>query len=95
VDDVSASIPASVISMRFHNGLVDIMAKAARILRERTGLNHVCASGGTFNNMLVTRRLTELLKADGFEVFTHSTVPCGDGGICLGQALIAAHLSHR
>jgi hydrogenase maturation protein HypF len=93
VDDVRVSTPVGIISARFHNGLAAVMANTARILRERTGLNRVCASGGTFNNRLLTQRLTALLKADGFEVFTHSLVPCGDGGLCLGQAMIAAHLS--
>jgi hydrogenase maturation protein HypF len=91
--DVRSGAPASIISARFHHGLVDVLARTAQILRERTGLNRVCASGGTFNNRLLTQRLVEMLQDDGFEVFTQSLVPCGDGGLSLGQAMIAAHRS--
>jgi hydrogenase maturation protein HypF len=91
ISDVRCGIPASIISARFHRGLVDVLARAAQILRERTGLNRVCASGGTFNNRLLTQRLVQLLQDAGFEVFTQSLVPCGDGGLSLGQAMIAAH----
>lgn len=50
-----------------------------------------CASGGTFNNKLLKQRLLELLQDDGFDVFFQSQVPCGDGGLSLGQAMIAAY----
>jgi hydrogenase maturation protein HypF len=91
VADVLALVPAGVISLRFHKGLADVLAKSARLVRECTGLHRVCASGGTFNNRLLLRELKALLRADGFEVFTQRQVPCGDGGLCLGQAMIAAH----
>jgi len=48
-------------------------------------------SGGTFNNLLVFEHLMHALELHGFEVFTHSEVPAGDGGLSLGQALVAAH----
>jgi hydrogenase maturation protein HypF len=91
VADVLASVPSGVISMRFHNGLAGVLANSAHLVRERTGLRRICASGGTFNNRLLLRKLKTLLEADGFEVFTQHQVPCGDGGLCLGQAMIAAH----
>jgi hydrogenase maturation protein HypF len=91
ISDLLAFTPASVISTRFHNGLAAILTRSARFVRESTGLDRVCASGGTFNNKLLLRKLTALLEADGFEVFTQRQVPCGDGGLCLGQAMIAAH----
>lgn len=91
VEDVLASTPVGVISRRFHNGLAEVLCRSAHSLRERTGLHRVCASGGTFNNRLLLRKLRALLEADGFEVFTQHQVPCGDGGLCLGQAMIAAH----
>lgn len=95
VDDVLASTPAGIVSLRFHNGLVAVLARGAHLVRERTGLHRVCASGGTFNNKLLLRKLTALLEADGFEVFSQRQVPCGDGGLCLGQAMIAAHRCRR
>jgi hydrogenase maturation protein HypF len=91
VGDVLASVPVSVISARFHNGLADVLARSACLVREQTGLERVCLSGGTFNNRLLLRKLTALLEAEGFAVFAQHQVPCGDGGLSLGQAMIAAH----
>ncbi len=91
VSDVLASVPAGMMSARFHNGLADVLARTARLLRERTGLHRVCASGGTFNNALLVQKLSRALEADGFEVFLQRQVPCGDGGLSLGQAIIATH----
>lgn len=91
VRDLQQGLPAGVISQRFHNGLVDVCARLARLLRERAGLNHVCLSGGSFQNVYLLERLQRRLETDGLDVFTHSEVPAGDGGLSLGQALVAAH----
>jgi hydrogenase maturation protein HypF len=64
-------------------------------LRERTGLNKVCLSGGTFQNVRLLGCALRLLRAAGFEVYTHSRIPSNDGGISLGQAAIAACLLNR
>ncbi len=89
--DISEGASVSVISRRFHNGLVDVIARLATLLRERTNLNRVCLSGGTFQNAYLLEHLTGNLEARGFVVFTHGEVPAGDGGLSLGQAMIAAH----
>jgi hydrogenase maturation protein HypF len=89
--DVSLGAPAPLISARFHNGLVAVLAKIAVLLRERTGLDRVCLSGGTFNNSYLVEHLRGRLLNDGFQVFTQNEVPSGDGGLSLGQAMIAAH----
>lgn len=91
VHDLQEGRPASFVSRRFHNGLVDAFARLATLLRERTGLNRVCLSGGSFQNVSLLEGLERRLKAERFEVFTHSEVPPGDGGLSLGQALVAAH----
>jgi len=65
--------------------------RLACLLREESSLNQICLSGGTFNNVLVSEQLTCNLFSHGFSVFTHSEVPAGDGGLSLGQALVAAH----
>jgi hydrogenase maturation protein HypF len=89
--DLHRGAPVSTLSRRFHNGLVDVLARVSGLLRERTGLNRVCLSGGTFQNAYLLERLTTRLAADRFEAFTHSEVPAGDGGLSLGQAVVAAH----
>lgn len=46
-------------------------------------------SGGVFQNRLLLRLTIEALEREGFDVLTHRLVPCNDGGISLGQAVIA------
>jgi hydrogenase maturation protein HypF len=91
VEDLQRKICRETMSSRFHNGLVETLARLACLLRDESSINQVCLSGGTFNNVLVLDPLIHKLEFDGFEVFTHSRIPAGDGGLCLGQALVAAH----
>lgn len=91
IGDLLNGVPTGVISLRFHNGLVEVFTQLAMLLRERTGTKRVCLSGGTFQNVYLLERLQSRLLSNGFEVFTHSQVPAGDGGLSLGQALVAAH----
>ena len=49
----------------------------------------MCLSGGTFQNMYLLERTAGGLRAQGLEVFLHAQVPRNDGGIALGQAVIA------
>ena len=67
-----------------------MLAEVARRLRQRTAVDRVCLSGGSFNNLQLFERLQARLIEDGFQVFSHREVPAGDGGLSLGQALIAA-----
>jgi hydrogenase maturation protein HypF len=91
VEDLRRDTPIETISRRFHNGLVQTLARLASLLRDEYSINRVCLSGGTFNNVLVFESLIRKLELAGFEVFTHCKVPAGDGGLSLGQALAAAH----
>jgi hydrogenase maturation protein HypF len=94
IDDLRRNVPAGTISRRFHNGLVETLARLAGLLRQESSIDRVCLSGGTFNNQLVLEPLIRRLESKGFEVFAHSEVPTGDGGLSLGQALVAARNSH-
>ena len=91
VSDLEKRTDSGIISARFHFGLIEALAMAAEILRRRTGLERVCLSGGSFNNPFLLEHLQAHLRAAGFQVFTHAEVPAGDGGLSLGQALVAAH----
>jgi hydrogenase maturation protein HypF len=91
VSDLRRGESASLISRRFHNALIEIFLRVAKLLRDRNRLERVCLSGGTFQNAYLQEGLSARLAAAGFEVFTHSEVPAGDGGLSLGQALVAAH----
>ncbi len=88
--DLDAGVSARVIAGRFHNGVAALIEDACVTLRDRRGLNTVALSGGVFQNLLLADRVTGGLEARGFRVLTHRRVPCNDGGISLGQAVIAA-----
>ena len=77
------------ISTKFHNTICEILLKAAIILRKKYRINKVLLSGGCFQNRYLTENVVEKLKKDKFDVYTHKLVPPNDGGIALGQMLIA------
>ncbi|MGD0509196.1 MAG: carbamoyltransferase HypF [Terriglobales bacterium] len=89
LDDLSRNLPVGAISRRFHNGLIEGFVDLATLLREKNSLHRVCLSGGTFHNVYLSERLERRLSEAGFEVFTQKEVPSGDGGLSLGQALVA------
>ncbi|SDX98944.1 hydrogenase maturation protein HypF [Amycolatopsis xylanica] len=83
------SARAGVVSARFHRGLADAVVRACSLLRERTSVGVVALSGGVFQNCLFSDLVVTGLEASGFTVLTHSRVPTNDGGVSLGQAVIA------
>ena len=90
LDDLGRNLPAAAISRRFHNGLVEGFVQLATLLRNKTTLHRVCLSGGSFHNLYLSQRFEARLSEAGFEVFAQKEVPSGDGGLSLGQALVAA-----
>jgi hydrogenase maturation protein HypF len=89
-DDLAAGVGIGVISARFHNGVAALIEAACLLLRERHGLAIVALSGGVFQNLLLLDRTVSRLQDRGFRVLVHSRVPCNDGGISFGQAVVAA-----
>jgi hydrogenase maturation protein HypF len=94
-DDVAAGTPREVVAARFHNGVAALIEEGCLLLRERHGLGTVALSGGVFQNLLLLRGAVARLEARGFRVLVHSRVPCNDGGISLGQAVIAGAHDRR
>jgi hydrogenase maturation protein HypF len=89
VRDVLAAQPVGWIAAAFHNTVAAIIVEVCVRLRAAEGIPRVCFSGGTFQNVYLVERAVSGLRAKGFEVFLHSKVPPNDGGISLGQAVIA------
>ena len=89
-DELAAGVPRPVIAARFHNGVAAAITSACVLLRDRSGLGTVALSGGVFQNLLLTERVADQLAGRGFRVLVHHRVPCNDGGISLGQAVVAA-----
>ena len=94
LDDLGRNLPVAAISRRFHNGLVEGFVELATLLRQKTALRRVGLSGGTFHNVYLSQRLEARLSQVGFEVFMQKEVPAGDGGLSLGQGLVAAARLH-
>lgn len=90
VEDLRRQVPASVISSRFHLGLIQALAETTRRIAESTGIREVCLSGGSFQNAILAAGLERQLTDAGLRVYKHTQVPPGDGGLSLGQLLIAA-----
>lgn len=89
VSDLRRGVEVAVISAKFHNTIADITVGVSRAARERTGINRVALSGGVFQNTYLLGRTLDGLERHGFEALSHHQVPTNDGGIALGQALIA------
>jgi hydrogenase maturation protein HypF len=90
VFDQRNHLDAGYISVRFHNALANWIAEVART----TPVRDVVLSGGVFQNAYLTRRSTLLLEGDGFRVHTHHQTPANDGGLALGQAVVAGRIVH-
>ena len=91
--DLSAGVSIGVVAARFHSGLaralmlmIDHLATA--LGAERSG--RIVLSGGVFQNAILSAELIRRLEAGGRQVLRHSRVPANDGGLSLGQAVIAA-----
>jgi hydrogenase maturation protein HypF len=86
--DVVAGAPPAAVSSRFHAALVAAGTELVRGAVRRTGRLPVVLTGGCFQNARLTEGVLGELS-DGFEVYPHGHVPPGDGGIALGQAVVA------
>ncbi len=89
VSDLLGGIEVGVISARFHNTISDIILSVCLETRKACGLDRVVLSGGVFQNTLLLETTHDLLIKNGFKVYIHHRVPPNDGGIALGQAIIA------
>ena len=94
VADVRSGVPTPLIAARFHNGLAQLVLAVCDQLRRERGLSEVALSGGVWQNMTLLRQTLRRLRAANFTVYTHHRVPPNDGGLALGQAVIAASIDH-
>jgi hydrogenase maturation protein HypF len=92
VEDLKQGSSKARISVKFHNTVAQMTNEMCQLIASETGINQVALSGGVFQNRLLLNKTVNLLEESGFQVFTHKQVPCNDGGISLGQAVIANFL---
>lgn len=90
VKDVRKGENSGVIAARFHNGIAEMTLQVCQSIRKQTGLSVVVLSGGVWQNLTLLQRSLTRLRQNGFEVYIHKLVPPNDGGLSLGQAVVAA-----
>jgi hydrogenase maturation protein HypF len=90
LDDLQQNIPSSVIATKFHQGLINTIVKMVKHLQQKYKFDYIALTGGVFQNAILLEQLQDKLATLDTTVITHSLVPCNDGGISLGQAVIAA-----
>ncbi len=88
--DLQRGTPGPVLAARFHRGVARAVTEICRRARGTTGLTTVALTGGVFANCLLEEECAALLRGDGFTVLRHGEVPPNDGGLALGQLMVAA-----
>ncbi len=88
IRDMGRKVSKDVIATRFHNTVAGTIRSIVQRVRERTSINDVVLSGGTFQNRYLLNRVSALLVQDGMVVYTNHKMPCNDACISLGQAYL-------
>ncbi len=89
VRDVMDGAAPGNVAARFHRTMAEVVVACCVRVREALGTGAVALSGGTFQNVLLLGQVIEGLAERGFTVYRHRRVPANDGGIALGQAVLA------
>ena len=89
--DLAAGLSNATIAARFHKGLAIAVADFSfQLMRDNHPGDTVALSGGSFQNRIVLEEIKKRLESSGVRVLIHSAVPANDGGLALGQAVIAS-----
>ena len=86
LEDVLRGVAPSVVAGRFHRTLAQMTASVA----EWAGIPRIGLTGGCFQNAVLTQFAIEELRRRHFDVLAHALIPPNDGGLAVGQALVAA-----
>lgn len=89
VADIHEGVHTSVIGGKFHRTVISLFTELSKIIRKDTDIERIALSGGVFQNSILLTGMVKSLEENGFKVYTHKLVPANDGGISLGQAVIA------
>jgi len=89
VMDILSGTDQRSIGSKFHQTVIDMFVTAVREVRRDTKVDQVVLSGGVFHNGFLLSGMLKALVKEEFKVYTHTQVPCGDGGISLGQVIAA------
>lgn len=89
VADIRRGVPQQLVAARFHTGVAELIVDLAMRERAATGLDVAVLGGGVFGNVLLLSLARHKLEDRGFDVLTAQKVPSNDGGIALGQLMVA------
>ncbi|WP_037673728.1 carbamoyltransferase HypF [Streptomyces globisporus] len=95
VADVLDGTPAAVVAARFHRAVARLVRTVCAAARGETGVETVALTGGVFANAVLSSACAEGLREDGFTVLRHRRIPPNDGGLALGQLVVAARITDR
>jgi len=95
VKDLERNVPRTVIAYKFHNSIANIVKDVSLKIKKRTGIGRVAFSGGVFQNRLLLSLVLRKLTERGFICYYQKKVPPNDGGISLGQAIIANEITKK
>lgn len=87
------SLDLPELSRRFHSTIVEIITAVSTRLSALAMTRQVVLSGGVFCNAFLLYNALDRLQAAGLKVYCHQLVPTNDGGISLGQIVVASRLS--
>ncbi len=90
LDDMAHS-DISLISSKFHNTVVQVILEVSEKIRKDVSIDKVVLSGGVFQNKYLLEKTIHKLTQKRFKVFTNHQVPANDGGISLGQLVVASN----
>ncbi|MBK5967661.1 MULTISPECIES: carbamoyltransferase HypF [Thiorhodovibrio] len=90
LDDLSNGITSARIAASFHTGFAKALTNLAVDLAREQHIDTLALSGGSFQNRILLETVIRQAEQAGMRILTHRQVPANDGGIALGQALIAA-----
>ncbi|MFQ6040161.1 MAG: carbamoyltransferase HypF [Candidatus Poribacteria bacterium] len=93
VSDLQRDVSREIISAKFHNTVADFIVKTCERIRGQNNIDEVVLSGGVFQNRRLITKVLVQLRARGFTPYFHSRVPTNDGGVSLGQAVIADRMT--
>ncbi len=91
LEDLRRGVSCEKIALQFHVSLAEVTGRVA----QAAGLPRVVLTGGCFQNRLLLFLVRNRLEEAGFTVYSHSLVPSNDGGLSLGQAVVAAYSISR
>jgi len=89
IKDKLNGVCRKIMASKFQNTIVNLSVSMCTYLREDTSINEVALSGGVFQNPYLLKKTSRDLGKEGFVVYTHTHLPSNDGGVAIGQIIIA------